>query len=133
MKNNGFTLVEVIVAILIVAVISSLAIPSYQRYIRRSHRTDGIQTIVAISLAQSRYRSENPSYGDISAVWNGISTSPGGYYNLAISNITPITYTITASAVGNQSLDTQGTTSCSTLTLTINGVNDTRTPTACWQ
>ena len=39
--NRGFTLVELIVAMVILAILAAIAIPSYSSYVLKSHRTGG--------------------------------------------------------------------------------------------
>lgn len=36
--QHGFTLVEILVVVVIVAVLAAIALPNYQRYIQRGHR-----------------------------------------------------------------------------------------------
>ena len=38
--SSGFTLIEVMIVVAIVAILSAIALPSYTEYIRRSHRAD---------------------------------------------------------------------------------------------
>lgn len=131
-KLKGFSLLELMAVIAIVAILLAIAIPSYQTYVTKSRRVDAIHTLTAIQLAQEQYRTQNSTYGTITQVWNGVTTTPDGYYNLAISNISATSYTITATAIGNQTNDSEGSTSCSTMTLTYSSGSTSKTPTPCW-
>lgn len=39
-KNHGFTLIELMIVVAVVAILSAVAYPSYAEYIRRGHRAD---------------------------------------------------------------------------------------------
>lgn len=136
MKANksiaGFTIVEILIVIAIIAILAKIAIPSYKAYILKSHRTDGMSTLLSMSMAEETYRSNNTTYGSLAQVWGGVTTSPQGYYTLAISGTSATAYTITATATGTQANDTQNGTSCTPLTLTVSSGTVTQTPTACW-
>ena len=132
LKNNkGFTLIELLISLVIIGILASIALPSYQQYIRRTHRIDGVTTLNDIQLAQEKFRTTNTSYGSLAQVWTG-STSPNGYYTLTVTGNSATGYTVTGTAVGDQANDVQAGVSCSVLTLTVNGIVTSRTPTACW-
>ncbi|AZN35747.1 type IV pilin protein [Iodobacter ciconiae] len=50
MKKNGFTLVEIIIVVAIIAILASIAIPSYQRYIRQAAAKSAAADLVSLSL-----------------------------------------------------------------------------------
>lgn len=131
-RLRGMTLMELIIALVIVSIIALLSIQAYSSYVKRGRRADGINALLSISLSQERYRSNNTQYGTLAQVWGGVSTSPEGYYTLAISNVSTTGYTLTATAGGNQANDSANGTSCATLTLTMSSGTITKSPTACW-
>lgn len=136
--QRGFTLLELMIVVVIVAILAAWAIASYSDYIRKARRADAQQRISQIALAQERYRAEHPGY---TADWGELlgdpdvadSNATGKYFDwpdVTIDNAAdPKTYTITATAVGSQAEDHVGATACSSLTLDEEG---NRTPVACW-
>jgi type IV pilus assembly protein PilE len=130
--THGMTLIELLITVVIIAILAIIAITLYTSQIRNSRRTDGINSLFAISLAEERYRTTNTTYGTLAQVWAGVTASTGGYYTLAITVNTATEYTITATAVGNQASDAESGTSCATLTLDSNGGTITKSPTICW-
>jgi type IV pilus assembly protein PilE len=128
----GMTLIELLITVVIIAILAIIAITLYTNQMRNSRRTDALNTVFSISLAEERYRTTNTTYGAINQVWGGVTTSTGGYYTLAITKNTATEYTITATAVGNQASDAESGTSCATLTLDSTNGTITRTPSVCW-
>jgi type IV pilus assembly protein PilE len=136
--QGGFTLIELVIVTVIVAMLAAFAISSYSDYVRKARRADAQQRIQQIVLAQERFRAENPGY---TSAWASLGGDPdsvdpeatGRYYDwpdVVVDNtVTPRTFTITASAVGSQAKDKVGSQSCATLTMNQAGNG---TPAACW-
>lgn len=132
MKWSGFTLMELIITVAILAILVAIAIPSFNSYLLKSHRSDAYAALMSIQLSEERYRGYNSTYGTLAQVWGGVSSSENGRYTLSISNISATSYTISAAAVGAQANDAQDGTSCATLTLASNNGAVTKSPAACW-
>jgi type IV pilus assembly protein PilE len=141
--ERGFTLVELMVVVTIVAIITVIALPGYQQSVRKSRRADAVLALQQIQMAQERLRAECTSYGaglaaarvcDPGTPANNrlalATTSPDGLYTLALSNISPTGYTATATAVTGTSQASD--TGCTVLTLAVTGLTLTRTPAECW-
>lgn len=128
----GFTLVELIIGLLIISILSIAAIKIYSNQVLRARRMDGINAILAISLAEERYRANNASYGTLAQAWNNVSSSSEGYYTLSITNVSATSYTINAVAQGNQANDAVNGTSCTTLVLAASNGTLSKTPAVCW-
>lgn len=127
----GFSIIEMMVVLVIIGIIIKVAISSFSVYVLESHRTDGINAILALQLAEERYRSINTQYGTVTQI-GGSTASPQGYYTLSITGTSASAYIITATGQGSQANDAQGNTSCATLTLTVSNGTVTQTPAACW-
>lgn len=132
---NGFTLIEMMIAVAIIAILSAIAYPNYQSYIKKSRRADAYRSLGGIGLAQEKYRSNNSQYTSTLTDIGFTSSSSDGYYTLAITSgsASASGYIATATATGSQIGDVEGSTSCGTLTLTASGSTQTYTPTECWK
>lgn len=131
-KQSGFTLVELAVTVSIIAVIAITSTAIYTSYVRKSRRSEAISDILGIQVAEEKYRTSNNTYGTIAQVWNKTTTDSGAY-NLSVSGTSATAYTITATAVGGQTSDSEDGTSCSVLTLTMSNGIQTKTPANCWK
>lgn len=58
-NNNGFTLLELLIAVFIFSVISSIALPSYQNYAKRAKRAEAIDMAFEVIARQKRFLIQN--------------------------------------------------------------------------
>lgn len=126
--KRAFTLLEIVIAMLVVVILALVAVASYHYYILSANRSDAIQTLLSIQLAEEKHRLQNSTYGTLAEVWGGVATSENGSYAISVSNLSATSYTITATAVGSQTADT----SCTTITLTYSNGTTTHSPATCW-
>lgn len=63
MNNKyGFTMTELIIALIVVAILALIAIPAYRGYVRRGIATEGKALLGEINAAQQIYYSRNGQY-----------------------------------------------------------------------
>ena len=68
MNNNmGFSLVELMVAVGIVGVMSSVAVPKYQKYKVNASRAEAQSSLSSMYTLQQLYYTENDKYGAVKA------------------------------------------------------------------
>ena len=60
----GFTVIELMIVLVIVAILLALAYPSYVNYARKAKRGEAQQLLMNWSINQEIWRSNNPSYED---------------------------------------------------------------------
>lgn len=129
---GGFTLVEVLIVMVVVAILAAIAVPSYHSFILKSHRDDAKVALAALQMAQEKYRGNNLAYATTLSDLGMTDTSPEGYYDIAIQSAATSVYEANATATGQQAADTD----CQTLTVTQAGFSTdstkTSNPTACW-
>lgn len=61
-KNSGFTLIELMITIVIIAILAAIALPSYQNYIKRTNIKAAQTDLVSLSLVFENYYQRNLSY-----------------------------------------------------------------------
>lgn len=154
-KNNGFTLIELMIAVVIVGILSAIAIPNYTESVNRGKRAEAQAALLGLATALERYFSNNNTYcgsAGGAASFTGTSACPtasgtptnyasrvpigGGtaYYNLRITALTQTTYTLQATRTGSMASD-----KCGTLTLAstgeqgISGATAGTTAAQCWK
>lgn len=110
MRSAGFTLMELIAALAIVAILAALAFPGYQDALMRGRRGDAIASLLALQLAQEKWRANHPAYADLDALgWDAVSLD--GHYDLGLSEHSAAGFAATATPRrdGPQRDDTCGT------------------------
>jgi len=85
MKKNGFTLVELMITVAVVAVLAMIAIPNYTQYVRRGNRTDATKTLMLQAQALERCYSQTFTYAlPCAGVVAGPVNSPNGNYTITV-------------------------------------------------
>jgi type IV pilus assembly protein PilE len=132
-KNDlGFSLIELLIVVGIIAILGAIAFPSYNRYILKSRRSEAMINLVKFQAAYEEFNAQNNTYPTSNTLPPAtVSPIPSTMYYSYTSTTTTASYTITATAIAGTSQvnDTEGGVACSTMT--INNVG-TQTPTACW-
>ena len=108
----GFTLIEMMIVVALVAVLAAIVIPSYQGSVRKARRTDARGALTSIAQLMERLNTEKNSYASAtlgnSATDLAKATSENNFYTLALSNLGATTFTITATPAGGQAVDACG-------------------------
>ena len=134
MRTRGFTLIEVLVTCVIVGVLAAIALPSYQKQIQKTRRSDAKSALVGAAGQMERYFTERSTYAT-ATLGTGAghvypATTENGYYALSLANLTATTYTVRATPAGAQVGD-----ACGTMTYTdqgAKGVTGSLAVSDCW-
>ncbi len=133
-KQKGFTLIEVMIAVAIVAILSSIALPAYQEQVRTSKRTEAQNLLLGTATKQQRFHSDNMQFtNDLTNLGYGspLKTDSGAYTVTATTSADNSSFTLTATATTNQAKD-----NCGNLTLTntsAKGKAGSKTLAECWK
>lgn len=126
-RDNGFTLIELVIAMVIIGILTAIAIPSYVAYIQRSNRAEARGQLLALAHWMEKWRTQNGRYDDPANPGNPPPTIPAtmlqspptgpakyniGFQALPLPQPTATTYVLEATAIGSMSSD-----ACSTLAI----------------
>ncbi len=117
--QRGFTLIELVVAMVIAGILVAVAIPAYSSYVRKARRTDAKTALLDLASLEERYYSTANAYTNDPTKVGYAGSAPmtnqtvgSGYYQVSIASVTAATatatatYTLTAVPVGDQTKDT---------------------------
>ena len=62
--SRGVTLVELLTVIVIIAILSSIAVPTYRSYVLRAQRTEATATLLRVQAAEEKFFAQNNIYAD---------------------------------------------------------------------
>jgi type IV pilus assembly protein PilE len=133
----GFTLIELMIVVVIVAILAVVVLPSYQSYVLKARRTDAKAALTSAAQMLERFSTESPTRGFSTATLGNAGVFPdrseNGYYALTLTNRSVSTYTLSATPQGAQVAD-----ACKTFILDHQGTRTvsadaTRSAQECWQ
>ncbi|MEO0616907.1 MAG: type IV pilin protein [Pseudomonadota bacterium] len=99
MRHRGFTLVELLLVIGIVALLAAAAVPGWQAQRDRSQRSDARAWLIRLSNDQQAYFVRHGRYADDLrglGFGSATATTPGGHYRLSVSSTTATGFTVRA-------------------------------------
>lgn len=128
-SEAGFTLIELMVVTVIIAIIATFAYSTYSKSVQKSRRAEGKALLLAAAALQERRIADVGTYAtDMEDL--GYDTDPAIsdnlLYSVAATNANG--FTLTATPINRQAVDTQ----CATMSLNALGVKDSAPSSDCW-
>ncbi len=118
-RNAGFSLIELMLAVVVVGILAAVAIPSYNNYIVRGSRIAAQTELLTLATLEEKiYLNANAYSANVTTAYDGTSTgglgvtsgmSSDGKYTFSLNIIAPSqTYTLTATPVAGKSQANDG-------------------------
>lgn len=118
LRLRGFTLIELMISVAIIAILSTVALPSYREYIKRGNREAAQAQLVEMASVQEKiFLNSNAYSASVTAAYTGSSTgglgvtsgiTRDGRYGLA-SAVDGASFTLTATPVAGSTQEGDGT------------------------
>ena len=124
-RQTGFTLIELMIVVAIVAILAAIAIPTYNDQIRKTRRATAKGELMSVVQAKERFHSLNGTY-----VGSACGTALD-FYTITCSGLTATAFLVTATPTGDQLNDAR----CLVLSINqrdVRTVSGTGTVADCW-
>jgi len=101
-KHSGFTLIELVVAIAIIGILASIALPNYLEYTKKGRRAAAQSHLMDVAQRQQQYLLDARSYAaDLSTLSVTTPSDVSAYYTITMeaADATPPTFKVTATPI----------------------------------
>ncbi len=92
-KSRGFTLIEIMIAVAIIAILLAIAVPSYQNQLRKGRRADAQTFITQVAQKQQQYLLDARTYALGATALSDLSlpvpTTVSEHYNVTVEPAAP--------------------------------------------
>jgi type IV pilus assembly protein PilE len=102
-KARGFTILEVMITVAIIAILAAVAIPNYRDYVTRSRIVEATSGLSDARVKMEQYYQDNRNYptgcttGNPTATTVAVQTLKS--FTITCTNLTNTTYTVTATGI----------------------------------
>ena len=103
LKSRGFTLIELMITVAIVAILAAVAIPNYADHVRRGKISDAISGLSDQRLKMEQFYQDKRTYVGACGAQPTVAPAPAATANFSFDCGVPtaLTYTITATGLGS--------------------------------
>ena len=126
-KSKGFTLLELMVVVAIIALLAAISYPIFTSQMRKARRAEARQVLADLALKQEKWRVDHATYGTLTDLGGAPTTS---YYTITVTGNSATGFVLTAAPKGKQTKDT----TCGSFVWTVTNGTAAKTPTTegCW-
>jgi type IV pilus assembly protein PilE len=93
--QQGFTLIELMIAVVVVAILGAVALPSYRSYVQKAERGAAKSVMLNLAQTEERYFTNNGAYLAFAAL---PTAAPAGWQNYSGSSTSSVKYNIAVAA-----------------------------------
>ena len=98
-RTRGFTLIEVMITVAIVAILAAVALPSYREHVRKSRRAEAQAYLMAVASRQQQFLLDTRAYApNLATVGLAAPANVAAAYDVVVVAVAgpPPTFTLTA-------------------------------------
>jgi type IV pilus assembly protein PilE len=101
-RHTGFTLIEVMIVVAIIAILSAIAVPNYSEYVIRSRITDGVAGLAGMRVKMEQHFQDNRTYAGACTSGSIAPLPKANYFSFTceLDTAKPNEYTVTATGTG---------------------------------
>lgn len=105
-RQQGFTLIEVMVTVAIVAIIAAVALPSYSQYVLRANISEAVAGLSDMRVKMEQYFQDQRTYNGLPAPCQAGTVAPlpvtkNFVFACPAGQLGPLTYTVTATGINS--------------------------------
>ena len=103
-RFRGFTLIELMIVVAIIAILAAVAIPSYGDYVRRGRVTEAVSALSGMRVKMEQYFQDNRTYAGACAGGTVAPLPASANFDYACPTLGAAAYTITATGKAGTSV-----------------------------
>lgn len=109
-RSRGFTLIELMIAVAVVAILMAVALPSYTEHVRKSHRSEAQAYLMTVASRQHQFLVDTRAFAALANVGVAVPAAVSTHYEvtLVLAAGPPPGFTLVATPKGNQAKERCG-------------------------
>lgn len=100
-QSRGFTLIEVMITVAIIAILAAIALPSYSDYVRRGRLTEALSAMSSQRVKMEQFFQDNRVYTNACAANTVATLNNTANFNFGCTYPTPGSYVVTGTGTGS--------------------------------
>ncbi|MEO6351765.1 MAG: type IV pilin protein [Burkholderiaceae bacterium] len=97
-KEEGFTLIELMITIAIIAILAAVAVPSYSQYVIRSKLTEATNNLADTRVKMEQYYQDSRNYGSTGTTCGAALPTTGYFAYTCATSSSAQAYSLTATS-----------------------------------
>lgn len=108
-RARGFTLIELMIVVALMAILAAIAVPMYGSYVMRGKIIDATSHLGDLRTQMEKYFMDNRTYLNggacgVQPIINGYNTDPSRNFNFSCPAVTATTYTLQADGIASRGM-----------------------------